>query len=188
MKYRLTSVRSVLDELYPGNSKLVPSPDQIDKSKFGSGAVFNTDTCAAAQKLCRILVEACVGSYDFDCMHHLRNVWFGGVKKALTSRLNEILRDSADEIDPKLRVSASISAVIRAVNKEFSLSANYPKGHGELFREWMKSNHSGELLLHVERAKGSRQDLCTEGCMAIVMNWPYYIEFLDEQLRKRKKS
>ena len=150
--------------------------------------MINTDTCAAAQKLRRILTEAVPGAYDFDCMHHLRNVWIGGVEKALTSRLNEILQDSADEIDPKLRVSASISAVIRAVDKEFSLSANYPKGHGELFREWMRANHAGELLLHVERASGSRQDLCTEGCMAIIMNWPFYLEFLDEQLCKRKSS
>ena len=89
---------------------------------------------------------------------------------------------------PSSECLRSISAVIRAVDKEFSLSANYPKGHGELFRTWMQENHAGELLLHVERAKGSRQDLCTEGCMAIIMNWPYYLEFLDEQLRKRKSS
>ena len=50
----------------------------------------------------------------------------------------------------------------------------------------MKENHRGELLLHVERAAGSRQDLCTEGCLAIYMNYPYYVEFLDEALRKKK--
>ncbi len=64
--------------------------------------------------------------------------------------------------------------------------SNYPKGHGELFLEWMRANHPGELLLHVERAAGSRQDLCTEGCMAIYMNYPYYIEFLDMSLQKPK--
>jgi hypothetical protein len=89
-------------------------------------------------------------------MNHLRNVWFGGVEKALTKHLNEILRTSLDEIDSKLRVTSSISAVIRAIDKEFSLSANYPKGHGELFKAWMKENYSGALLFHVERAAGSR--------------------------------
>ena len=187
LKHRLTRVQTVLQELHPTESDLVPSPDEINVKKLGD-AVITTDTCAAAQKLRRILVDSIPGANDFDCMHHLRNVWFGGVEKALTSRLNELLRESNDDIDPRLRVSASISAVIRAVDKEFSLSANYPKGHGELFREWMRSNHAGELLLHVERARGSRQDLCTEGCMAIIMNWPYYLEFLDEQLRKRKNK
>jgi hypothetical protein len=52
----------------------------------------------------------------------------------------------------------------------------------------MRENHPGELLLHVERAAGSRQDLCTEGCMAIYMNYPYYIEFLDTSLRKPKAT
>jgi hypothetical protein len=110
------------------------------------------------------------------------------MEKRLTVSLNILLRSSLDIIDPKLRVTASILAIIRAVDKEFSLSANYPKGHGELFLEWMRENHPGELLLHVEQAAGSRQDLCTEGCMAIYTNYPYYIEFLDTSLRKPKAT
>ena len=143
-----------------------------------------TDTCNGAQKLCRILVSHVTRAYDLDCMNHLRNVWFGGVEKSLTKHLNEILRSSLDEIDSNLQVSSSISAIIRAIDKEFSLSANYPKGHGELFKVWMKKNYPMALLFHVERAAGSRQDLCTEGCLAIFMNYPYYVEFLDGMLRK----
>eukprot|EP00956_Cyclotella_meneghiniana_P043804 scaffold288481_cov139-Cyclotella_meneghiniana.AAC.1 len=74
-------------------------------------------------------------------MNHLRNVWIGGMEKALSKYLNELLRGSLDEIDPMLRVTASISALIRAIDKEFSLSANYPKGHGELFLEWLREKH-----------------------------------------------
>jgi hypothetical protein len=73
-----------------------------------------------------------------DCMNYLRNVWFGNGEKALTKDLNVHLRASLDEIDPKLRVTASMSAIIRAVDKEFSLSANYPKGHGKIFLEWIR--------------------------------------------------
>jgi hypothetical protein len=172
----------------PEKAALVPSPDEIDINKLGDGGVVMTDTCNAAQKLRRILVSIVDGTYDLDCMNHLRNVWFGGVEKSLTKHLNEILRSSLDEIDSNLRVSSSISAIIRAVDKEFSLSANYPKGHGELFKSWMKENYSGALLLHVERAAGSRQDLCTEGCLAIFMNYPFYVEFLDEMLRKTSSN
>lgn len=126
---------------------LVPSADGIDINKLGEGGVVMTDTCNAAQKLRRILVSIVDGAYDLDCMNHLRNVWFGGVEKSLTKHVNEILRSSLDEIDSNLRVSSSISAIIRAVDKEFSLSANYPKGHGELFKSWMQENYSGALLL-----------------------------------------
>lgn len=37
-------------------------------------------------------------------------------------------------------------------------------------------------------AAGSQQDLSTEGCMAIYMNYPYYIEFLNSSLRKLRKN
>ncbi len=79
-----------------------------------------------------------------------------------------------------------LSNKIRAVDKEFSLLANYPKGHGEIFLNWMRANHPGELLVHVERPTASRQDLCMEGCMAIYMNYPYYNEFCDTSLQKPK--
>ena len=187
LKHRLTRVREILSAKHPNCVDMVPPEDSIDTDKL-KDATAMTDTCAAAQKLRRILTEKIPGLYDYDCMQHLRNVWFGAMEKKLTKKLNEMLRADIDEIDPKLRVTASISAIIRAVDKEFSLSANYPKGHGEMFLEWMRANHPGELLLHVERASGSRQDLCTEGCLPIIMNYPYYIEFLDTMLRKKGKK
>ena len=121
-------------------------------------------------------------------MYHLRNVWFGGIEKALTTYLTALLQDSLENIDSHLRVSTSMSALIRAFDKEFSLCANYPKGHGEEFKEWIKKNHPGELLLHVERASGSRQDLFVEGAPAVYWNRQYCIEFLDEQLRLPSKG
>ena len=192
LKIRLIRLAEVLETLHPGLSdKLVPSPMGIDLNKLKKGGVITTDTCNTAQKVRRVLVQTIkdvTGEdgdiFEFDCMNHLRNVWFGGMEKALTKQLNTILRTSLDEIDPQLRVTASLSAIIRAVDKEFSLSANYPKGHGLLFLEWIREYYPGVFLFHVERAAGSRQDLCTEGSMAVFWNYPYYIEFLDMMLRK----
>ena len=121
-------------------------------------------------------------------MNHLRNVWFGGMEKTLTRELNLHLHASLDEIDPRLRVTTSMSAIIRAVDKEFSLLANYPKGQGKLILEWIREYYPGVLLLHVERAAESRQDLCTEGSMAVYLNYPYYVEFLDIMLRKHRRD
>ena len=81
-----------------------------------------------------------------------------------------------------------MSAIIRAVHKEFSLSANYPKGHGKLFLEWIREYYPGVLLLHVERAAGSRQDLCMEGSMAVYLNYPYCVELLDMMLLKHRQG
>ena len=98
----MNSLREVMNEDTPDKSYLVPAEDQIDIEKFGQGANVTTDTCNAARKLRRILVETISNCYEFDCMHHLRNVWFGNMEKKLTKRLNMILRSSLDEIDPKL--------------------------------------------------------------------------------------
>ena len=189
LKHRLDRLHEVLEEKHPDYDRSgLPTNSDIDVSKLGHGGTMTTDTCSSAQKVRRILLDNIPGSYDYDCMHHLRNVWFGNMEKKLTKHLNDLLRADLDEIDSRLRVTTSISAIVRAVDKEFSLSANYPKGHGELFLEWMRQHHPGELLLHVERASGSRQDICTEGSMAIIMNYPYYVEFLDTMLRRPLKA
>ena len=52
----------------------------------------------------------------------------------------------------------------------------------------MRVKHLNELILRVERASGSRQDLCTEGIMTILMNCLYYVDILDRSQRKRKKN
>ena len=48
-------------------------------------------------------------------------------------------------------------------NKEFSRCASYSNGNGELLRKWIETNHPGVLILRVERASGSSQDLSVEG-------------------------
>ena len=115
LKSRLERLREFISKKHPDKVDLVPSPDSIDINKLGGGGVVMTDTCNTAQKLRRILVECADGISDLDCMNHLRNVWVGNMEKALSKYLNDFLRCSLDDIDPKLRVVASIGAVIRAV-------------------------------------------------------------------------
>jgi hypothetical protein len=73
-------------------------------------------------------------------------------------------------------------SILRAINKEFSLPANYPKGHGDMFKHWLLKFHPGALLVPVTRTTGSRQDLAMEGAAAVYWNRQYYVEFLDECL------
>ncbi len=98
-----------------------------------------------------------------------KNVWVKNVLNLLNDFMHGHLNDSLDEIAPELRVSPNFITFARAFDKEFHLCANYPKGHGGLFRQWMKVNHPGELLWHVERAaSGGRQDMIY-GCSCNIL-------------------
>ena len=74
------------------------------------------------------------------------------------------------------------SALAREYDKNFSLSANYPKGFGDLFINWMIDKHPEYVMYHVERVRGSRQHMILEASLAIYMNGEVNIEFFDESL------
>ena len=171
---------------FPGRSDLVdmiPDPNEIDITKLGHGGSVNTDTCAAAQKERRLILQEVGGRcHEQDCWNHLRNVWINGMSKSVSKFLNEYLEDSLGEISSILRVNPDLSSVIRAYDKCFSCNCNYAKGDGEEFLKFMRDNYSDEYLYGVTRSSGSRQDLICMGSIAIYMNRNYNVEFLNEKL------
>jgi hypothetical protein len=190
LKKRLSRWREVTAREFPDRPDLldmIPAPDGISIKKLNKGTI-NTDTCNAAQKDRRLLVQEAgddVTIYQQDCMQHLRCVWINGVSKAINVFMRAFLNDSLEEISSFLRVSPDLMHVIIAYHKEFSLTANYPKGHGEQFLAWVRKHYPNEFLLHTERANGNRQDLVCMGADAIFMNRPLNVEFLDKRLRVR---
>ena len=76
--------------------------------------------------------------------------------KAVSNFMNGFLEDSLDNISPFLLVSPDLENVICDFHKEFSLNANYPKGHGEKFRDSMIKKYTDEFIMITERASGSR--------------------------------
>ena len=132
-KHRLQRLIDIVKAKYPDNVHLIPTPDSISIDKLGNGGVVMTDTCNGAQKLRCILVDKIDSAQDLDCMNHLCNVWIGGMEMSLSKYLNHMLQSNLGKIDSTLRVTTSVSAVIHAIDKEFSLFANYPKGHSEFF-------------------------------------------------------
>ena len=164
----------------------IPEGTSMSLAKL-DGAVVNSDTCHAARLTTTKIIDEikCVvqeklmmdGQQDIDpivlqqdCHHHLRNVWIGAITKRLSKYLNEILAFDLNVIDFRYRVTTMFDGILRAVDKEFSLPANYPKGHGDMFKFWLKKNHENALLVPVERASGSRQDLACEGAGAVYWN------------------
>jgi hypothetical protein len=178
----------VVHESMFGTNHDIPSAEAIHLSKLCDG-IITTDTCNSARLLSSLIKDAvtqavgekisgCDGNpdderikvYTQDCHNHMQNVWIGAVTKRLSSYLNEILASDLEAIDFRYRVSTMFEAVLCAIDKEFSLPANYPKGHGDMFLHWLKENHPGALLVPVERTAGSRQDLAAEGAAAVYWN------------------
>jgi hypothetical protein len=177
LKQRLSHVRECIGD---ANMHLLPMEDGINIDKLGQLGTITTNTCNNAQKQSQLLSLHIQGKViKQDCHHHLWNVWAKAVKIALSKYLTVMLRDSLNTIDSSLWVSTVFTPFARVYDKEFSLAANYPKGHGELFTEWMKENYPGELLFHVESTHGSRQDSMFKAALAIAMYRLYNIEFVD---------
>ncbi len=200
---RLDMWRAEISDMHPSFEHDIPDPSTMNIGKLEGGAV-TTDTCNAARSAKKLLCEEVLAAakeraanvpdgndpkvYEIDCFNHLRNIWLGASSKAMSKELTVVLREWLDNIDPHLRVSTSIEAVLRAVDKEFSLSANYAKGHGMVFKAWMELNYPKAQLLHVLRTSGSRQDVCVEGAGAVYWNRKYWIEFLDKELTGGRRS
>ena len=121
-------------------------------------------------------------AYETYCHHHIRNVWWNAINKYLTKHLKTKMADSFDEIDPRLRVQPNMQSILRAIDKCFSLPANYPKGEGQRFKHWMIKYHPDFPLYPVQRSNGARCDQILEGSVAVYMNGGVYLLFLDEAL------
>ena len=117
-----------------------------------------TDTCNSAQKANRLIFASVNGVvHSMFCHNHLSNVWVNNVLNSLTELLIKNLNDSLDKVAPELSISPGFMSLACAFDRSFSLCENYPMGLGEVFRQWMMHNHSGELLFHLDRsASGGR--------------------------------
>ena len=130
---------------------MIPDPEEaMSMQKLKGGAVM-TDTCKSAHKTNRLLAQI-VDGHSLFCHHHQRNVWVKNMLDMISNYVSTLIKENLEEIAPELRVSPRFENMCRAFDKEFSLCANYPKGWGSNFRQWMKENHSGELPFHAEHA------------------------------------
>ncbi len=82
-----------------------------------------------------------IATFEGDCWQHLRNIWFGGVIKQLSKTLATILEDDMTKIPSIYRITTDIEDLLRCIEKEFGLNANYYRAHGSLFEKWMLTYH-----------------------------------------------
>ena len=81
----------------------------------------------------------------------------------LDDYLSEELKEDLEQIHFSLRVGTDIGDILRAIEKYFGESANYMKGRGSIFYDYVRRYHPTSYLYPVSRAcGGSRQDIGVE--------------------------
>ena len=104
------------------------------------------------------------------------NTWMDAVEVFLGHTLEDHLTHSLDLIPPHLRVTCRLSELLIQIDKEYNFSANYPKGHGDAFHDWLMKYYPGKRFLPTIRVcGGKRQDSAFEGALPV-------FDALDEML------
>eukprot|EP00965_Chrysotila_dentata_P135986 4495606-Pleurochrysis_carterae.AAC.2 len=181
----------LFESLFPGVAHNISAADEVSISKLGGGGVITYDNCNGAMKVKRLLVRAVQEAVaaeareegggwanlpeeekkaralvlEVDGWNHLRNVWLGNVTASSLS--GSPARSFAR------RAGRSRLLAARGCWDRVAIARS---------REWVERCHPRALLLHVERTKGSRQDLAFEGAGAVYMNCAFWVEFLDERI------
>ena len=77
--------------------------------------------------------------------------------KKLDEYLAAELKDDLEQIHFSLRVSTDIGNLLRAIEKYFGGTANYAKGKGSMFMDYMRRYHPTAYLYSVAHACGDAQ-------------------------------
>jgi hypothetical protein len=193
----LTDWRNETTRMYSSQPELlsfIADPVNIDIKRL-LGAMVEHDSCSTARKcgdmVCNSIIETCqeMGVTDpneltmkqGDCHNHLRNVWFNAIDNYLGSHLEELLRVDLDLVPKGVRVSCRLSDVSIQCEKECGLTANYAKGHGDMFNSFLARCHPDKARLPIVRVTGgSRQDSSFESALPIYDMLDEILEFLHE--------
>jgi len=82
--------------------------------------------------------------YQGSCHNHLRNTWMDQVELYLAHSLENHLKENLGIIPAHLHVTCHLSELLIQVDKEYNFTANYPKGHGDAFHDWLHKYHPGK--------------------------------------------
>ena len=166
----LTRWRTVTVRLYPNCLDLlqqIPLPDMLTLWRLGEGGFIVTDTCNTAwtfrklfkkevQQICLTerMTDSEIHIFEADCWQHLRNIWTGAVIIALADKLTESPKSDLDPISSIFRVTTNITGILRAIEKYFGETANYAKGSGSMFYDWLRATHPGTYVYPIVCACG----------------------------------
>jgi hypothetical protein len=76
-------------------------------------------------------------------------------------------------------MSIEIEDILQCIEKEYGLTVNCANRDGSIFENWLQTYHpTGYLYPIVQACGGSRQDLRIDGTPVILMNLPFYLQFM----------
>jgi hypothetical protein len=146
---------------------MIPRLQALTLAKLANDGMVSTYTCNTARKtrhlLCKAILmvaieqrlrEESINIMENDCWNHLRNVWFGAVIKELSSHSDEVLQDNLSEIHPILRVTTNPSNISHAIEKFYGETANYAKGLGSMYNDYMRTYNPKAHHYQIARALG----------------------------------
>ena len=146
------------------------------------GAMSSTDTCPTTQ-LFHNLYKDKLDVYEGYCFIHICDVWAGNVHKGVSSWAKDTLKTNLKNISHVWRVSYDVKDIIHSLHKAFSLTANYPKGCGQLFRKFFLEKHAGEYLFQTKHTASLRQDIVAMGSLVLYYDRNVYLEFLADRMK-----
>ena len=89
------------------------------------------------------------------------------------------MEEDLEEIHYSLLVMKYIGNLLCAIEKYFGGTANYSKGKGSMFVDYMRRYHPTAYLYPVSRACGvSRQYIGVEVVVVVIMSIPHYLELI----------
>ena len=91
--------------------------------------------------------------------HHFQNTCINAVGKYLSHYLAESFGDDLFCILAPNCILTDFVFMFCAIDKEFSLPCNYPKGHCKLCYQWLKEHFPDILLVEVKRTPDSKHYL-----------------------------
>jgi hypothetical protein len=175
--------REMTAEMYPDDIELlgsIPKPGDMSPTKLLGGYISH-DNCSTANLTGDILCDRILQAgrdagiseeelvlYQGHCFQHLRNTWFEAIEKFLSNKLASDLKEDMEQIPHQYRVAKTIADLLYQVDKEYSLTANYAKGHGSVYQDWKERFRPGKRYLAPTRVLGgNRQDSSFEGALPV---------------------
>ena len=100
--------------------------------------------------------------------------------------LDPLLEVSIIDIDPELRVKGKLSAVVRAVSKNFTYEGCkeiYAKGKGLVYYSFTLKHDPTAIIAVIERYDlGVRFDIEFEACVAVMLNYSSMMRYLKHSI------
>jgi hypothetical protein len=118
-----------------------------------------------------------------NCFHNLQNILVVATKLRLAGSLTKLLCNDLAIIPSHLCITCKIDDILRTCNKEFAFTANYAKGHGAMFHNWMDTYQPDSMCLPIVCVLNDYwQDASFKGTFPLYVGRSHMVAFLDEWL------